>query len=642
MLRIFGLCSLICLFAGFPAYGADAVTPGEFVVERPTLICLGFEWKISGDDNRNSSVEVRYRKVGDSDWSEGMPLLRTGDERVFRPDLGLDYTVPHGFAGSILDLDPDTEYETRFELKDPEGVTGEAVQTARVRTRGEPKAATDGRVLHVYPPGFEGEKQEPSFTGLKDAYYGSGRGDWSVVSERKAQPGDIILIHAGLYKSDRLNYSDPLGLPFDGTYVLSLDGTPERPIVIRGAGDGEAIFDGNGAHYLFDVMGTSYNIFENITIRNTNVAFYAGRKEVGGAVGLTVRNCRIEDVGIGVTTEYAGSHDFYIADNVMLGRDDPHRLLGWYNPGIYGPNQLTSFYGVKVYGSGHVVAHNYIAYFHDGVTVSTYGKPEESQDRKAVAIDFYNNDIHLMADDFFEADGGVHNIRIMRNRGINAAQCGLSGQPIYGGPAYYIRNVLYHVATGRGLKFQVKPAGLVVYHNTFITEARSGDMSSNVHFRNNLFLGNDARRRGIFGFATSTSYSTFDYDGYRPNRNARRQFEWRGPAKGTLRDYELSRDDEKAFDSLAAFRSATGHEQHGIEVDFDIFESLAPPDPDNPYAVYEAEHINFRLKPGSKAVDAGIPMPNLNDGYRGSGPDLGALELGGVEPHYGPRTSVAR
>jgi len=571
-----------------------------------------------------------------------MPLLRMGDERVFRPDLGLDYTVPHGFAGSILDLKPDTEYETRFELKDPDGVTGEAVKTARVRRRGEPKAATDGRMLHVYPPGFKGEKQEPSFTGLKDAYYGSGRGDWSVVSERKAQPGDIILVHAGLYKSDRLNYSDPLGLPFDGTYVLSLDGTPERPIVIRGAGDGEAIFDGDGAHYLFDVMGTSYNVFENITIRNTNVAFYAGRKEVAGAVSLTVRNCRIEDVGIGVTTEYAGSHDFYIADNVMLGRDDPHRLLGWYNPGIYGPNQLTSFYGVKVYGSGHVVAHNYIAYFHDGVTVSTYGKPEEAQDRKAVAIDFYNNDIHLMADDFFEADGGVHNIRIMRNRGVNAAQCGLSGQPIYGGPAYYIRNVLYHVATGRGLKFQVKPAGLVVYHNTFITEARSGDMSSNVHFRNNLFLGNDAPGRGIFGFATATSYSTFDYDGYRPNRNARRQFEWRGPAKGTLRDYELSREDGKSFDSLAAFRSATGHEQHGIEVDFDIFESMTPPDPDDPYAVYVAEDINFRLKPGSKAMDAGIAIPNLNDGYRGSAPDLGALEVGAVEPHYGPRPSAAR
>jgi hypothetical protein len=37
------------------------VTPGEFVVEHPTLINLGFEWHIAGDTNRNASVEVSYR-----------------------------------------------------------------------------------------------------------------------------------------------------------------------------------------------------------------------------------------------------------------------------------------------------------------------------------------------------------------------------------------------------------------------------------------------------------------------------------------------------------------------------------------------------------------------------------------------------
>ena len=28
--------------------------PGEFIVEPPTLMSLGFEWRISGDDNRNA------------------------------------------------------------------------------------------------------------------------------------------------------------------------------------------------------------------------------------------------------------------------------------------------------------------------------------------------------------------------------------------------------------------------------------------------------------------------------------------------------------------------------------------------------------------------------------------------------------
>ena len=86
-------------------------------------------------------------------------------------------------------------------------------------------------------------------------------------------PGDVILVHAGLYKGNRLNYVDPLGIPFDGAYVFTLKGTPEKPIVIRGAGDGEAIFDGAGSFRLFDVMAADYHIFEGLTIRNTDVAF---------------------------------------------------------------------------------------------------------------------------------------------------------------------------------------------------------------------------------------------------------------------------------------------------------------------------------------------------------------------------------
>jgi hypothetical protein len=43
------------------------------------------------------------------------------------------------------------------------------------------------------------------------------------------------------------------------------------------------------------------------------------------------------------------------------------------------------------------------------------------------------------------------------------------------------------------------------------------------------------------------------------------------------------------------------------------------------------------LKPGSKAVDAGVTIPTVNDGFAGRAPDLGALEVGKAAPHYGPR-----
>lgn len=628
-------CVAAFVFPGV-SMAQDEVQPGQFVIEPPTLINLGFEWQIEGDQNRNATVQVAYRLSGSDEWQEALPLLRMGGERVFREMEQLDYTVPSMFAGSILDLSPDTEYECRLTMSDPDGVQGEAIKTVKVRTRGEPKAAQNGHVLHVYPPDWKGEKQEPAFMGLKAAYYGSGLGDWSVVSERKIQPGDIMLVHAGLYKADRLNYVDPHGVPFDGTYVLTAKGTAEQPIVIRAAGDGEVIFDGAGNHKLFDVMATEHHIFEGLTIRNTDVAFAAGMKEVLGASHLTIRNCRMEDVGIGVTTEYAGSKNFYIADNIILGRDDPHRLLGWANPSVYGANQLKSYIAVKVYGSGHVICHNAVAYFHDGITVSTYGTPEKEQALKAVAIDIYNNDVHLMADDFIEADGGVHNIRIMRNRGVNAAQCGLSAQPVFGGPAYFIRNVLYHIPTGIALKFMAKPAGLYVYHNTIIAENGNTQTFSNAHFRNNLFLGTDAPRR-ITAFPNATAYSTFDYNGYRPNRGIDEDYIWIAPPKGQLRDYSITAKEGQHFSDLASLAKASGLEIHGVEVDYEIFENLHAPDPEKPHAIYHATDLNFSLKPKGKAADAGVRLPNVNDGYHGKAPDLGAIEAGDAPPVYGPR-----
>lgn len=57
---------------------------------------------------------------------------------------------------------------------------------------------------------------------------------------------------------------------FDGTYYLTQSGTPEKPIVIKGAGDGEVIFDGAGCQTFFNLMGANCNYFEGITFRNAN------------------------------------------------------------------------------------------------------------------------------------------------------------------------------------------------------------------------------------------------------------------------------------------------------------------------------------------------------------------------------------
>ena len=269
---------LLILLLALAAHAQDDTRAGQFTVEHPTLRNLGFEWAISGDANRNASVKVDFRAVGTSDWREALPLVRIGGERVFRKREHLDYTVPDGFAGSILNVEPDTEYECRFVLSDPDGVTGVAEHLVKVRTRAEPLPYASGEIRHVYAPDYEGKKMEPHFTSLLQAYYGAGLGDWNVVWERPVQPGDTIVVHAGLYRNDRLNYVDPMMTPFDGTNWLTIKATPEKPITIRAAGDGEVVFDGAGNHRLFDVSASAHHIFDGITFRNTDIAIFAGFK----------------------------------------------------------------------------------------------------------------------------------------------------------------------------------------------------------------------------------------------------------------------------------------------------------------------------------------------------------------------------
>src|SRR3954467_15150192 len=76
------------------AAAGGAVAAGEFLVDPPTLINLGFEWFIQGDDNRNASVEVSYRKQGAAGWTAALPMLRLQGERIKQGDQ-LDVIAPN-------------------------------------------------------------------------------------------------------------------------------------------------------------------------------------------------------------------------------------------------------------------------------------------------------------------------------------------------------------------------------------------------------------------------------------------------------------------------------------------------------------------------------------------------------------------
>jgi hypothetical protein len=660
-LRTLFLLSALAVLFPTRCWSQTKTVAGEFVTDPPTLVSLGFEWRISGDDNRNARVDVTFRKKGEQQWRNALPLLRLDHESVPggtpRDGAGhyFSYVAPNMFAGSILNLEPDTEYECHFVLSDPDGVKGKAERIVVVRTRKEPQPAEGGHVYHVYPFGYKGTKQEPAFTGLMSAYYtGSDESDHSNAMPPRVQPGDIILMHAGLYKDSRFVYSGfdrtiaAYGTPFDGTYYLTQSGTAGKPIVIKGAGDGEVIFDGDGCQNLFNLMGGNYNYFEGITVRNTNVAFLLGIKNIAGSSGFTLKHSRIENVGRAVEDDWSGSKNFYIVDNVFIGRHDPNKLQSWWTPAVWAkfpgyPAPITSEYAIKIYGQGHVVAYNYVANWHDGIDIATYGDPDgtpdEIRDRVPISIDFYNNDIYNMADNCIEADGGAHNIRVFRNRCFNSAGGALSAQPTFGGPLYFYDNLVYDATTGGPLKLIDTPAGVLIYQNTFVGQGRLMGPASNVHFLNNLILG-DGWADPILNLRTYTNYSTSDYNGFRPNPNVDNAFEWNSPAFEVAADYK-GQPVTRHFKSLQEYNQATKQEQHSVLIDYDVFLNVKMPDKSDPQHLYNPEDFDFRLRPNSAAVDAGILLPTINDDFTGKAPDLGAYELDRPLPHYGPRSSVS-
>src|SRR5437899_7699907 len=105
----------ILSMAAVRAHAQATTTAGELTVEPPTLLSIGFDWKITGDDNRNASVDVSYKKKGETAWKKGLPLLRLQREWVNGgppqandnpqlPRFPFDYVVPNMFSGSILNL----------------------------------------------------------------------------------------------------------------------------------------------------------------------------------------------------------------------------------------------------------------------------------------------------------------------------------------------------------------------------------------------------------------------------------------------------------------------------------------------------------------------------------------------------------
>jgi hypothetical protein len=160
-----------------------------------------------------------------------------------------------------------------------------------------------------------------------------------------------------------------------------------------------------------------------------------------------------------------------------------------------------------------------------------------------------------------------------------------------------------------------------------------------MHFRNNLIMGTKARP-ALFAIDTHTPWSSSDYNGFFVNADAEYSFQWNSPPTGSPVDYTSPRE-VRRFKTLAEHQRGTGQDAHSRAVDYSVFVNVAPPDFTDPTRLVSPGEVDLRLKPRSRAIDAGTVLPGLTDGFSGRAPDLGAYEHGAELPHYGPRAAAA-
>jgi len=453
----------IFLFPGFAPrlWALDATIPGEVTTPYPTITNLAVEWMIAGDDNLNGVVTVEYRIAGQQRWHPAMPLRRipAGRSRRTRPI----YHWKNRHSGSIFDLKPDTEYEIRLKLHDPDG--GKAEKVVRARTRAVPRPAPDAVVKRVTPVTFRD-------------------------SARTAQPGDILLLMPGYY----------------GHFVMERDGRPGRPIVIRSDRSHPSI---NSTFDSISLRGRKHVILDGLTVIHGSV-------DLLGAEEVAVRHCKVvSKFGI-IANKAPGCKNCYVADN------DVSYIMPWSSPGLgasfaYGGAACVGE-GIQLAGPGNVICHNRVKGYRDCISLM-----EEQAAYNQICTDIYNNDIYVGADDAIEADFAQGNCRIMRNRITNCFM-GLSSQPGLGGPTYFIRNVMYNIINCP-FKLSRGSRGDVILHNT-VVKVGAGFMvvhnPSLALFRNNLLIGGPGA--GMFGkygsgpavavfFPRYNSTCDMDYDG---------------------------------------------------------------------------------------------------------------------------------
>ena len=485
------------------------------------------------------------------------------------------------YSGTLVGLKEGTQYEIRVVSKDPDGIQGSTEQFLTASTKITPpmmSEAAAGRVINV-----------DSMAELQSAVNG-------------AVAGDLILLAAGNYE----------GL----LTIHQRSGVAGNPITIRGSADFGSTIDAKGGYGIV-VSDSDYVHIEGLHIKNGQIGIDVRDWSTNdGTIGNVIRGNYISEVIDGITvlpngTSGHGHRDVYIADNVLEGVN----AFGNTSSAIWGAS------GIYVGGQGIEVLHNTLSGFGDSMAIGRNHGPIPNR-----AIDFHHNLVKFGGDDGVELDLGDRNVAAHHNLISNSGN-GISFAYINDGPGYAYNNILYNVLN----TFKVKPVeedndGVFIYHNTAINGGYAWRNDSGepqgIGVVNNLFTGDGTEPEVLQAYTSSFNHAVLDYNA------------WTYDGR-----FELGGRDGHVYANFAHWKSDPRHAHDVLLAGQQVFASIPLDFDQNGFLVYrDPSGVDFSLASGSGAIDAGLAIPGLNDGFTGSAPDIGAVEVGGAPVQYGVRS----
>ena len=631
--HILGLSFAFLSLAAGTATAQNASSAGAFELY-PTLNAVGARLTYAGDVNGNAVAHLEWRRAGTGAWTRGVDMTRITNQR---------------WAGSLFWLLAGTAYDVRGVIEDPDGGSS---ATATVVTRAEPNRTPSGITWWVATDGLDtnpGTATQP-FATLQAA-------------ANRANPGDQIRVRAGVYYQSLdvnragtaaalihvvadapgaiLDGSDPAFLhrsdwrsdgggiysvPFTAVTRLvcvdSLQRLYHQASLVALQTDANGVAQGwtvEGGRLWLKLEDGSSPALHTVHVARLNVGVVLDRNywrvsgfEIRyygttvateptasgviliGAVGCVVSDNHVHTIGGRPIHLRALAADNLIERNLCR---DP-RIGGVFPRAACKSHDEENAAISQRGGRGNVIRVNTCTGTFDGIDTSG-GDLDENV---ASDCDIHDNTISLIADDALEPEvtAGI-NLRLWKNH-VDNVYSGLSIAPNYVGPEY----VLYNTFTNywrEAFKFSISSIGQTwLCHNTATTSVAGKPALwptgpySNKHFRNNILYGNGS---ASVSDDTGESETGCDFDGDLVYASYPAVFRWKGVN----------------YSTLALLRSGTGFEMNGRQGD-PLFASPLTGD--------------YGLKPGSPAIDAGLRLYGINDGYMGAAPDIGAIESGAV------------